>query len=641
MKTEKKRILSLLLALLLLAGLLPTAAYGEDGPEEELIIALEETEESTGEDLVLPQPEEPVPGPDWVELRFVSKPQDLSLLLYPADQLSLDEEERRPLAPGEDGSYLLPPGDYFYSARRYGYVPAPWVPFSLYPGEGPLVIPVLLQSEWEAQAALLQPAGPEYEPARPLPTLTGDRAWDTARIAESQLGYHEQGENGTVYGEWWNTVTDWGVDYSVLPWCAMFACWCAYQAGAGLGLAYDRNGASCELLLTWLKGHALANTDFTREPRVGDFVFFDNGDGGDADHVAVVTDFDSASGIISFVGGNQSDAVTRGQVKWESGGKVGSQLVIGWGRPNYEGGNPQLIADKTVLAVGEEVTLRTAGFKGCLQVVLTFYLNKKIIRTEDVTNLRSYTTSFSQPGTYQISAGGYRDGAWTDSKFVTLQVFALSPRIILESGEVCVGQELRLSAAGTELLGELAYRVQREGETLLVLPADENGGCRLSLEEPGLYSLVLSGSRNGERFESESEALTVLAHSWSDPVWSWAEDLSGAWAEFSCERDPSHTLRLEAQLRREARDGRQLLIATVELDGKSYRDEQALPSGGRGDANGDGLVDGRDLILLRRFLAGTEALSLAPGADYNGDGLVDGRDLILLRRFLAGTPIGQ
>ena len=60
-----------------------------------------------------------------------------------------------------------------------------------------------------------------------------------------------------------------------------------------------------------------------------------------------------------------------------------------------------------------------------------------------------------------------------------------------------------------------------------------------------------------------------------------------------------------------------------------------------GDANGDGSVDGRDVIRLRKYLAnydnmtGISTVEIFGGADANGDGSVDGRDVIRLRRYLA------
>ena len=60
-----------------------------------------------------------------------------------------------------------------------------------------------------------------------------------------------------------------------------------------------------------------------------------------------------------------------------------------------------------------------------------------------------------------------------------------------------------------------------------------------------------------------------------------------------------------------------------------------------GDANNDGVIDGRDLIRLRRYLVdynedtGSSSVIITAGADCNGDDIIDGRDLIRLRKYLA------
>ena len=60
-----------------------------------------------------------------------------------------------------------------------------------------------------------------------------------------------------------------------------------------------------------------------------------------------------------------------------------------------------------------------------------------------------------------------------------------------------------------------------------------------------------------------------------------------------------------------------------------------------GDANGDGTVNGKDVLLLRRYMAyynydtGTSTVEIFPGGDANGDGVVNGKDVLLMRRYMA------
>ena len=60
-----------------------------------------------------------------------------------------------------------------------------------------------------------------------------------------------------------------------------------------------------------------------------------------------------------------------------------------------------------------------------------------------------------------------------------------------------------------------------------------------------------------------------------------------------------------------------------------------------GDVNGDGIINGKDLIDLRRYIVsydddtGTSSVQVSAGADVNGDGVINGKDVILLRQYLA------
>lgn len=71
-----------------------------------------------------------------------------------------------------------------------------------------------------------------------------------------------------------------------------------------------------------------------------------------------------------------------------------------------------------------------------------------------------------------------------------------------------------------------------------------------------------------------------------------------------------------------------LLLANCVVYGKAYTP---------GDVSSDNVVDTRDIIMLRRDLAGGYDQVINPLAgDVNADGLRDTRDIILIRRYLAG-----
>jgi hypothetical protein len=53
-----------------------------------------------------------------------------------------------------------------------------------------------------------------------------------------------------------------------------------------------------------------------------------------------------------------------------------------------------------------------------------------------------------------------------------------------------------------------------------------------------------------------------------------------------------------------------------------------------GDANEDGVIDGRDVIRCKRIILGLEPETC--GADANADGVVDGRDVIRIKKMVLG-----
>lgn len=56
-----------------------------------------------------------------------------------------------------------------------------------------------------------------------------------------------------------------------------------------------------------------------------------------------------------------------------------------------------------------------------------------------------------------------------------------------------------------------------------------------------------------------------------------------------------------------------------------------------GDVNGDGRINGTDITLIRRFIAGGYDVDIIEeAADINGDGRINGTDVTLIRRYIAG-----
>ncbi len=174
-----------------------------------------------------------------------------------------------------------------------------------------------------------------YRPAYTLPTLTGNQAEDIVAIAKSQVGYSETSDGGTVYGAWWGKETNLG-DYTTVSWCAVFANWCANQAGFGMNEAYDRNSAKADSLFSFLKKNCKYDTSFKSNPQPGDYIFFANSSG-TVGHVAIVIGYDASTKKVTFIGGNQgNDEVKQSSCTWKANSSWGSQKVYGYVRLNFE-----------------------------------------------------------------------------------------------------------------------------------------------------------------------------------------------------------------------------------------------------------------------------------------------------------------
>ena len=114
-------------------------------------------------------------------------------------------------------------------------------------------------------------------------------------------------------------------------------------------------------------------------------------------------------------------------------------------------------------------------------------------------------------------------------------------------------------------------------------------------------------------------------------------------------RDNGTLLRLRFLAKEEAGTG-ETAIALTDLFATNYAEEllgigsvpgevMILPHT-PGDVNGDGAVDGRDLVRLRKFLVGVPGTEIIEAnANVNGDDVIDILDLIRLRKYLAKDDV--
>jgi len=85
-------------------------------------------------------------------------------------------------------------------------------------------------------------------------------------------------------------------------------------------------------------------------------------------------------------------------------------------------------------------------------------------------------------------------------------------------------------------------------------------------------------------------------------------------------------------------DGKVITVSDVVADNTitlTFKGKPRLP----GDVNNDGKVDGRDALLLEKYLAGYEVTINMENANVTGDTKIDGRDALLLEKYLAGYDV--
>jgi cell wall-associated NlpC family hydrolase len=169
----------------------------------------------------------------------------------------------------------------------------------------------------EQRGLLAELLAPEYASAWQS-VLYGIRtgSGDIVEVAASQLG----NPGGQPYWSWYGFG-------SRVEWCACFVSWCASESGyieAGIIPKFSY----CQTGISWFADAGCwQDADSGYEPRPGDIIFFDWGDGGDSDHVGIVESCDGAT--VHTIEGNSGDAVRR------SSYNINSAAIVGYGTPEY------------------------------------------------------------------------------------------------------------------------------------------------------------------------------------------------------------------------------------------------------------------------------------------------------------------
>jgi len=169
-------------------------------------------------------------------------------------------------------------------------------------------------------------------------------ACDVIKVAQSWIGYHEEGNNWTYMAKVLDDCFYFNPQYKQnVAWCATFCDFCVLEAvtpadrpdDVKKGDAqyflyqpeYNNYSASAELFAGYFKS---AGAWYTSNPQPGDMIFFKMSSGG-IGHVGIVEEVGSC---IATIEGNAGDMVQR---KWYD---FGDSKIAGFGRPRYDGYAP-------------------------------------------------------------------------------------------------------------------------------------------------------------------------------------------------------------------------------------------------------------------------------------------------------------
>lgn len=83
-----------------------------------------------------------------------------------------------------------------------------------------------------------------------------------------------------------------------------------------------------------------------------------------------------------------------------------------------------------------------------------------------------------------------------------------------------------------------------------------------------------------------------------------------------------------------------MLISCLVTTASAEVDVQYMPSAlNMGDVNSDGSINGKDVLLLRKYIVGLDSSLTYENADLTGDCLINGKDVLSIRKYIVGLDV--
>lgn len=481
-----------------------------------------------------------------------------------------------------------------------------------------------------------------------------------------------------------------GADYASLgvsfDWCVWFTTYCAYNTGicgssqnytSSVFPPFDRNTwQACNWAATgvvyqanWFVNNSkgtlykfsgdyglsgssnIISSDRTSViPQPGDLVYFDWEHDNDWNHVALVCDYDLQSGIITYIGGNQGDGSSYStRVVSERNMYRTSQDYAGLMRVDYSaGGDPkQLSISGAVYPTGDLTLGKPFDLYGVITSpsnitsVTVGAFNRDGTPTSEVVTETPYTTSFNiQTVDTRIRFNYLSKGNYT---YKVTATNATETRTLISS-DFTIDGGVPISFIDVNA----TYRIN----------VTEGVNMRSGY---GLSASVIGGiPYNAEVYVTKITAEEIDGYIWANTSYNgvtgwYAFKYSEPVAEpavYEVEFFDWNGTRLSVQTVEEGqaaiapadphRDGYRFIgwdkdFSCVNSDLQIYALYEKIVL--VGDANGDGVTNTLDAVIILRYMAGWSVKPDLTAADVDSNGTVNTLDAVYVLRYVAGWSL--